>query len=69
MPNPMITFHNIETNEMIEREMTDKEFKDYQDDLKASAIIRAEELSKSEQKTAIAARLGLTQDELNLLLG
>lgn len=36
MTNPMIRIHNTETDEIIDREMTDEEFADYQADCAAS---------------------------------
>lgn len=34
MTRPMITIHDTETNEIVEREMTAKEFADYEQALK-----------------------------------
>ena len=31
MPNPMIRIHNLETDEVIDREMTDAEFAEHQE--------------------------------------
>lgn len=36
MANPMIRIHNTETDEIIDREMTDAEFAEYQADCAAS---------------------------------
>lgn len=68
MSNPTIRVHDLDTNEIIDREMTDAEFKDYKEMLK----IDAEELKKANEeslaKQAILNRLGLTADEAALLL-
>ena len=68
MPNPMIRIHNVETDEVIDREMNAKEFADYKaqkaiDDAKAE---EAETAAKT--KADLLARLGLTADEAALLL-
>jgi hypothetical protein len=68
MPNPMIRIHNVETDEVIDREMTADEFKIYQAELAAYAAKNDETIQKAEAKAAIADRLGLTPDELALLL-
>ena len=66
--NPMIRIHNVETNEIIDREMTDDEFTAY----KAQQVKDAEYLKTLEQaatdKAALLARMGLTADEAKLLL-
>jgi hypothetical protein len=48
MTNPTIRIHDLETNEVIDREMTDEEYKDF---LAASA---ATEASIAEQKASLA---------------
>ena len=45
MPNPMIRIHNTETNEIVDREMTDKEFQDYKAELAAFAQSTADQLA------------------------
>ncbi len=69
MPNPMIRIHNTDTDEIIDREMTADEFKAYQAEQAAFAATQQEKQTKAEAKAAIADRLGLTPDELALLLG
>jgi len=65
----MIRIHNVETNEVIDREMNDAEFAQYEADHAADAIDKAEAESKSAQRQAILDKLGLTADEARLLLG
>jgi len=66
---PMIRIHNIETDEIIDREMNDAEFAQYEAD-KAAQKIAAEAKAKAEaDKAALLARLGLTEDELKTILG
>ena len=45
MPNPMIRIHNTETDEVIDREMTDKEFEEYQAELVAFHEAAAQRLA------------------------
>lgn len=64
----MIKIHNVETGEIIEREMTDAEIVASQE---ADALIQAErELleAKAIAKTELLERLGITADEAKLLL-
>ena len=42
MTNPTIRIHNLETNEIVDRPMTDEEFEQYEADLEASMTYRAE---------------------------
>jgi len=68
MTRPMVRIHNIETNEIIDREMNDLEFEQYEAD-QAIAIIKAQaETDAAEAKAALLERLGITEDEAKLLL-
>jgi hypothetical protein len=65
----LITIHNVETGEIIEREMNAQELAQYEAD-KAAAQAREEaEAAKATARQAILDRLGLTADEAALLLG
>ena len=68
MTNPIITIHNIETNELIEREMNAQEFAEYEAKLSAQNAIDAAEAAKTAEKAALLARLGITAEEATLLL-
>ena len=65
---PMLRIHNTETNEVIDREMNDAEFAQYQADQEAQATAKAEAEAKQTAKAAILDRLGLTAEEARLLL-
>lgn len=66
---PMVRIHDLETNEVIDREMNDAEFAQYEAD-KAAQVVAAEAKAKAEaDKVALLARLGLTEDELKTILG
>ncbi len=65
----IIKEHNIETGEIIEREMDAKELAQYEaDKLKAEAR-QAVEAKKAADKAALLEKLGITEDEARLLLG
>jgi hypothetical protein len=69
MTKPIIRIHDVSSNEIIDREMTDEEFADYEKMQSENAAILVDEQSKAEAKAAIAERLGLSDAELALLLG
>jgi glycogen synthase len=66
---PMVRIHNVETNEIIDREMDDAEFAQYEADQAANAAQAAAEAAKAAEKAALLERLGITADEAKLLLG
>jgi hypothetical protein len=66
---PTVRIHNTETDEVIDREMNDAEFAQYEADQAASAIAKAEAEAKATAKAAILDRIGLTADELKTILG
>jgi len=68
MSNPKIRIHDIATNEIIDREMTAEELAEYTAVKEMLKQEKAEATAKAEAKQAIADRLGLTADELKLLI-
>jgi hypothetical protein len=66
---PMVRIHNAETDEVIDREMNDAEFAQYEADQAAQAEKSAAEAAKAAEKAALLTRLGITADEAKLLLG
>jgi hypothetical protein len=66
---PIIRIHNSQTNEVIDREMNDDEFAQYEADKAKHAAKQAEAEAKELARQAIFDRLGLTADEAKLLLG
>jgi hypothetical protein len=66
---PIITIHNAETNEIIDREMNDEEFAQYEADKAVQAAADAAKAKAEADKAALLARLGLTEDELKTILG
>ena len=69
----MIRIHDLSTNEIIDREMTDEEVEQANYVPPKIAKERADEAkalaAKEEQRQAILDRLGLTADEAKLILG
>jgi len=68
MTKPMVRIHNTETDEVIDREMTDAEFAQYQADNKRLAAEKSEAEAKAQAKAELLQRLGITADEAKLLL-
>ena len=69
LTRPLVRIHDLETNEVIDREMNDDEFANYQAEQAANAIAKAEAEAKEAERQAILDRLGLTADEAKLILG
>ena len=69
MSRPEVRIHNSKTDEIIDREMNDAEFAQYQKDQAAFLAEEVETKAKAEAKAVIAKRLGLSADELATLLG
>jgi hypothetical protein len=66
---PIVRIHNVETNEIVDREMNDAEFAAYEADQAAQATAQAEAEAKAQAKAALLTRLGITAEEAQLLLG
>lgn len=69
MTRPIVRIHDTAADEIIDREMTDAEFAEYNEKLQ---IIAQEELAaktKEIERQAILERIGLTSDELKTILG
>ena len=72
MTKPMIRIHNQETDEIIDREMTNAEYtqhlKDVADNEAFEAAKQAEAEAKATAKAALLAQLGITEEQAKLLL-
>lgn len=66
---PMVRIHDLATNEVIDREMNDEEFAQYEADQAARALAAEAKAKAEADKAALLARLGLTEDELKTILG
>ena len=69
MTKPMIRIHNVETNEIVDREMNDQEFAAYEADQAAQAEAQTTANAKAAQRQGILSRLGITEEEARILLG
>jgi hypothetical protein len=58
----------METDEVIEREMTADEFAQFQADKAAKTAELEAETTKAAEKAALLAKLGITDNEAKLLL-
>jgi hypothetical protein len=70
MPNPTIRIHNTETDEIIDREMTDAEFEQYEADQAIEAEFRSAKAAKEAANLSAIAKLeaiGLTAEEIAAL--
>lgn len=68
MPNPIIVIHNVETGEVVEREMNAEELANHQINLDNAAKEKAAKEKAKADKAALLERLGITADEAKLLL-
>jgi hypothetical protein len=68
MTNPIIRTHDLITNEVVDREMTEAEFAIYEADQAANAIAQAEAQAKATAKAALLTQLGITEEQARLLL-
>lgn len=69
MTKPMIRIHNSQTDEIVDREMTDEEYKVHLAEMSERVKIATEMAAKKATRDALLERLGLTEDEAKLLLG
>lgn len=68
MTKPIIRIHNVETNEIIDREMTDAEYAVYEAQQAVEAQRKAEAEAKAQAKAQLLAQLGITEEQAKLLL-
>ena len=66
---PMIRIHNSQTDEVIDREMNDAEFTQYEADQTAQGVAEAAAAQKAADRAALLAQLGITEEQAKLLLG
>ena len=68
MTKPMIRIHNTETDEIIDREMNDDEFAQYQKNVEIEKSLDSAETQNAADKAALLTRLGISETEAKLLL-
>lgn len=64
-----IKIHNVETGEVIEREMNAEELSQLEATRAKAQAEEAAEATKAAEKAALLAKLGITAEEAALLLG
>jgi hypothetical protein len=69
MSKPMIRIHDTSTDEVIDREMNDAEFAQYEAQQAAIAAAAQAAAERATARTALLAKLGITEEEAQLLLG
>ena len=68
MENLMVLIHDVETGEIIKREMNDEEILQLENaEIKKQEATQAE-AAKAAEKAALLEKLGITEDEAKLLL-
>lgn len=65
---PQIRVHDQSTGEIVDRDMNDEELADYQATVAAAQTEMAPNVKTQEAKEALLLRLGLTVEEIQLLL-
>ena len=65
----MVRIHDLSTNEIIDREMNDEEFAQYESDQLAQAAADGAAAQKAADRAALLAQLGITEEQAKLLLG
>ena len=68
MNKPTIRIHNVETNEIIDREMNDDEFAQLETEQAAQLAKQNKAEAKATAKADLLAKLGITAEEAKLLL-
>lgn len=63
-----ITEHNVESGEIVERDMTDDELAQFEADKEAAEKAAEEKVAKATARQALLDRLGITEEEAKLLL-
>jgi hypothetical protein len=68
MAKPMVRIHDVETNEIVDREMTDIELVQYEKQQASELARHVEAEAKAAGKADLLVRLGITAEEAALLL-
>jgi len=65
---PMVRIHDLSTDEVIDREMNDLEFAEWENQQLQIAAANAAAAQKSADKAALLTQLGITEEQAKLLL-
>jgi hypothetical protein len=66
---PTILIHNVETGEIIERDMTAEEIKQQEKDIASTKVAELAKAEKAAKRAALLEKLGITEEEAKVLLG
>jgi hypothetical protein len=66
---PTVRIHNLDTDEIIDREMNDAEFAEFESRQEVQAATDAAAAQKAADRAALLAQLGITEEQAQLLLG
>jgi hypothetical protein len=69
MSEILVTIHNAETNEIIQRPANEEELKQIEKDRAEVLAFNSAIAAKAAQRAALLERLGITEEEAQLLLG
>ena len=64
----MVRIHDLATDEVIDREMNDAEFAQFEADQAAQVTAQVEADAKAQAKAQLLAQLGITEEQAKLLL-
>jgi hypothetical protein len=64
----MIVIHNVETNQITQRELNANELAELQSDQAQETLRLQAQATKAAEKAALLSKLGITADEAKLLL-
>ena len=65
----MVRIHDLSTNEVIDREMNDEEFAQWEAEQAAQVVANAAAAQKAADRAALLTQLGITEEQAKLLLG
>lgn len=68
MSRPIVINHDLATNEITERVMNDTEYAEFEASIAANQAAKADQAQKEIAKQAVLDKLGLTADEVAVLL-
>lgn len=68
MKKPMVRIHDTSTDEVIDREMTDEEYKVFLADQELHVAEKAKAEQAAADKETLLAKLGISAEEAKLLL-
>jgi hypothetical protein len=66
---PTVRIHNIETDEVIDREMNNAEFAQWEIDQAEASATAVAAAQKAADRAALLEQLGITEEQAKLLLG